>query len=519
MKSILRVAARKSDLARLQAYEVGRAIERVHADVQVEYQFSTSLGDLNLHDPLWKMPEKGVFTADLTEKLIRGECDLVVHSWKDLPTEPNAKTEIATTLKRADVRDVILVKRDFAENSGRDRQLKVFSSSPRREYNVYDFLRWSLPLDARPLAVDFLPVRGNIATRARKFLDDHKIGAWVVAKAALDRLLSSTEEEFTSENFKQSREILRDVLSNSRFQVMPISVAPSAPAQGALAIEIARGRDDIRKCLRAIHDPGTWSDVMAERDVFREFGGGCHQKIGITYETRAFGRIDCGRGQTDDGKEFSFQRLISSAGAERIPKTARERMFPLSRSGDQFFSARRQISVKAEELRGRDFFVARADAWPEGKAKVSPETIVWVSGVQTWQKLAANGVWVSGCQDGRGEDEPIQVDSILGRSPQFLKLTHTNGYDTGRWPVLATYELIEKPESEWPDLTHKTHFYWGSFSQFACARRRYGDVLARGYHACGPGNTFQLLKKVVPRVSVYLSHESWLEDVLEADAK
>ncbi len=519
MKSVLRVAARKSDLARLQAYEVGRAIERAHADVQVEYQFSTSLGDLNLHDPLWKMPEKGVFTADLTEKLTRGECDLVVHSWKDLPTEPNPKTEIAATLKRADVRDVILVKGDFIECVGHERRFRVFSSSPRREYNVRDFLRWSLPLNMRPRAIEFLPVRGNIATRARKFLDDRDIDGWVVAKAALDRLLSSIEKETASDSFKPSREILREVLAISQFQVIPISVAPAAPAQGALAIEIARGRDDIRKLLSDIHDIKAWSDVMAEREIFREFGGGCHQKIGITYETRAFGRIECGRGQTDDGKEFSFQRLTHAIGVERLPKSTREQVFPLSHSTGQFFSERRRIPVNTKTLQGHDLFVARADAWPDSEAATLPGRIVWASGVQTWRKLAEHGVWVSGCQDGRGEDEPIQVGCLLGRAPQFLKLTHANGYDSGQWPILATYELVEKSEHDWPDLTNKTHFYWGSFSQFECARRRYSDILARGYHACGPGNTFHLLKRVVPRVSVYLSHESWLEDVLEAGTK
>ena len=56
--------ARKSDLARLQAYRVGESLQRKFPDLQIEYRFRASLGDINQNDPLWKMPEKGVFTDD-----------------------------------------------------------------------------------------------------------------------------------------------------------------------------------------------------------------------------------------------------------------------------------------------------------------------------------------------------------------------------------------------------------------------------------------------------------------------
>ncbi len=504
----LRVAARKSDLARLQAYEVGRALERAHADVRVDYQFSTSLGDANLNDPLWKMPEKGVFTADLTEKLISGDCDLVVHSWKDLPTDPNPKTEIAATLKRADVRDVILVKRDFLEAAESGGSFRVFSSSPRREYNVRDFLTWSLPAGPRPNAIEFVPVRGNIATRAQKYLENREIAAWIVAKAALDRLLSSSDEEFAA-----SRSIIQRALAQSRFQVIPVSVSPSAPAQGALAIEIARGREDVKARLDAIADRAAYADVTIEREIFRKYGGGCHQKIGVTCESRAFGRIETGRGQPDSGDDFAFERLIAPGTVEQFPRTTRDFVYPLTSGEAGFISGRKKISIDTRPLHHADLFVARAEALPD-ELILGDRRLIWVSGVQTWQKLANRGVWVTGCQDGRGENEPIGLDALIGRALRFTKFTHRAGHDRGAWPIVATYELIDKPETEWPDLSKKTHFYWSSFSQFERARRRYGDILAKGYHACGPGNTFEMLREVVSHVRVYLSHESWLEDVL-----
>ena len=57
------------------------------------------------------MPTQGVFTNDLRDELINNKCDLIVHSWKDLPIEVCEKTKIAATLKRADKRDILFLKK------------------------------------------------------------------------------------------------------------------------------------------------------------------------------------------------------------------------------------------------------------------------------------------------------------------------------------------------------------------------------------------------------------------------
>src|SRR6185295_5709169 len=106
------LAARRSELARIQAFQIGKALERVNPQVTIEYSFHESLGDRNQSDPLWQMPEKGVFTQDLREGLIAGRYDLAVHSWKDLAIEDDGMTEIAATLARADMRDLLLILAD-----------------------------------------------------------------------------------------------------------------------------------------------------------------------------------------------------------------------------------------------------------------------------------------------------------------------------------------------------------------------------------------------------------------------
>jgi len=160
------IASRRSELARIQAYQVGNALRRAHPQVEITYSFHESLGDRNQNDPLWQMPEKGVFTQDFREGLLRGDFDLVVHSWKDLAIEEDPETEIGATLPRADARDLLLVRKDRWPEIERTGVVSILTSSPRRGYNLNSLLRDALP--AKIFEVNFLPVRGNVPTRVRK---------------------------------------------------------------------------------------------------------------------------------------------------------------------------------------------------------------------------------------------------------------------------------------------------------------------------------------------------------------
>jgi len=139
----LRILSRASDLARLQAFLVGRALEAHAPDTKITYLTRVASGDCDTETPLAAMLDKGAFTADLTGGLIAGEADMVVHSWKDLPLEGRPDTEIAATLERADPRDVLLMRRDAA--TSRPRVVRILSSSPRRLWLLDPVLPELLP--------------------------------------------------------------------------------------------------------------------------------------------------------------------------------------------------------------------------------------------------------------------------------------------------------------------------------------------------------------------------------------
>ena len=50
-KKQLVIASRKSDLARLQSYTVGKVLKFQYPDLNIKYQFRESFGDINLNDP------------------------------------------------------------------------------------------------------------------------------------------------------------------------------------------------------------------------------------------------------------------------------------------------------------------------------------------------------------------------------------------------------------------------------------------------------------------------------------
>jgi len=491
------LASRRSELARIQAYQVGDALRRAHPQTEISYSFHESLGDRNQNDPLWQMPEKGVFTQDFREGLLRGDFDLVVHSWKDLAIEDDPETEVAATLPRADARDLLLVPKSRWPEIVRTGAMSLLTSSPRRSYNLGSFLPTALPAQLREL--NFIDVRGNVPTRVRKLFQLNADGL-VVAKAAIDRLLEAEQDEFAA-----TRAELRFALSQSLWMVLPLSASPSAPAQGALAIEIARSRPELRELLAAITCADTFTSVVREREILRGYGGGCHQKIGVSVLRRAFGEVTFLRGVTGDGRTLDSCSLRSSK--PRPPQIPKEQLWPLKSSDADWF-ARERISV-GDSQEPLALWIAKADALPDDW-QVQPDQIVWASGGQTWQRLAQRGVWVNGCAESLGEHESPNIETLVGGELNWQKLTHADGYMDGAMPTLATYRLVSKNGNL--NLEGKTHFFWKSGSSFEYALSL-NPWLKQMTHSCGPGNTQRILERNGVQPHIFLDHAQWLKEM------
>ena len=484
----LRILSRASALARLQTALVERALRAAHPGLVIECLTRTSAGDQDQTSPLWKLPDKGAFTADLSQALIAGDADLVVHSFKDLPIDLPAGTRIAGALPRADARDVVLIKQSAID--ARPQSMRMLSSSPRRGWLLGDVLPSLLPWQPRTIDAD--PVRGNIETRLRKLIEGDSHGL-VVAKAALDRLLGFGPP------FEREATAIRAHLRQCRWMVMPMREFPWAPAQGAIAIEIA-SRTDLDCLIAPIVCAATTAAVNAERQVLEAHGGGCHQALGAAIIERPYGRVVSVRSREQQSAMWELQRS-----GPAFPRVAAARVWP--EPGKSIPTERATLSVPPPANED-GFWVARAEALPEQWPLMS-DLIVWAAGTQTWRRLAARGVWVNGCADGLGDDEHPPVDLLAGRSVKWVRLTHDRA---GTPDALPTYH-VDTPLPD--DLPERSHFFWTSGDLFKQAIERW-PVIRDAWHASGPGHTRDTIHAVLgasARIGVWLDRASWERDV------
>lgn len=489
----VRILSRSSALARLQTALVERALASAHPDLDIACLTRAAAGDRDQTSPLWKLPDKGAFTADLSEALRRGEADIVVHSFKDLPIELPPGTCVAGALPRADARDMLLMRREAVRE--RPSRVSILSSSPRRAWLLGEVLPSLLPWAVE--AIEAVAVRGNIETRVRKLTEGTAHGL-VVAKAALDRLLGFGAP------FADDASRLRDLLAHCHWMVMPMRDFPWAPAQGAIAMEIAEGRPDLEALLVPVICRRTTDDVNAERRYLAEAGGGCHQALGAAVVTKAYGRVVSLRAKADAGAAEVARWALENA-APSWPRAAADRMWPPP--GQAVDVTRRAIDVPAPDP-AIGLWVARAEALP-GHWPVGPETHVWAAGSQTRRKLAARGIWVHGSADGLGDEDRPPIDAIAGRDVPWVRLTHAG---VSAPDALSTYVAeADLPE----DLPTRSHFYWMSGELFTRAIERWPSI-RDGWHASGPGRTRDalLLRVADPaRTGVWLDRESWERDV------
>lgn len=486
----VRILTRNSDLARLQGRLVGQRIEQVHASTRVALLTRDASGDRDLATPLWQLGDKGAFTSDLSDALPAGEADIVVHSWKDLPTEARRGTVVAATLARGDARDVLLLKP--AAMDGRAPRLAILSSAPRRALMLGESLPPLLPWPVE--RVECVPVRGNVQTRIRHLMTGAADGL-VVAKAAIDRLLDPASP------FTDTARLVRGALDACLWMVLPLREFPSAAAQGALAIEAAAGNAPVLDLLARVNDSATWRAVAAERYLLAAHGGGCHQAIGASVRPLACGDVISLRGRTEAGEALTQWTLRTPR--DRQPAASIARIWPRPEERDQ--TARRPLAIP-DPVDDRGLYVTRDEALPRAW-HVDRGRLVWAAGPDTWRKLTARGIWVHGSSEGLGHFDPAAVDRLAGRAMRWHRLTHL-GADVP--DALGTYaSACPLPE----DLGGRTHFFWRSGTEFRAAIEAYPQVRDR-WHASGPGHTFDVVERLAggARVRPFLGYADWLAE-------
>lgn len=277
MKKII-LGTRGSELALVQTRETAIRLCQAHPELLVEQKIIKTTGDKRL-DVSLSTPgslEKGLFTKELEEALLRGEIHAAVHSLKDLPTELPPKLVVGAILEREDDSDCLASKHDGGVQ-GLPQGGIVATSSLRRKNQL---------LLLRP-DLQTAEIRGNMGTRLRKLLESDTLDGLILARAAINRL---------------GPELIPEGL-----RVTVIEEMLPAPGQGAIGIECLEEDAETLRILAAIHHEDTARCVNAERDFLKNLGGGCSLPLGA-------------RATIKDGKVHLDAALFHNGGVEWLAR-------------------------------------------------------------------------------------------------------------------------------------------------------------------------------------------------------
>lgn len=266
----VRIGTRASKLALTQTQQTADLLAGV-GGFPVELVHIRTEGDV-LKGSLSQMGGTGVFVAALRDALLRDECDVAVHSLKDLPTGPAAGLVLAATPPRVDVRDVLCA-RDGLKLADLPQGARVGTGSPRR----------AAQLRAVRPDLEIVDIRGNVDTRLGRVpglpgnpadaVVEGKSGdldAVILAAAGLERIgRLDTVTEYLETDVMLPAAGQGSLAIECRTADAPARAGSVEGSQGALA-----------QALAALNDQDTRLAVTAERALLARLEAGCAAPVG-----------------------------------------------------------------------------------------------------------------------------------------------------------------------------------------------------------------------------------------------
>ncbi|OMG08197.1 hydroxymethylbilane synthase [Actinomyces naeslundii] len=305
----IRLGTRGSRLALTQSGQVAEALMAAGApgegsgarrdglDIELVTVRTDGDGD---RTPLRSLGGVGVFAARLRHALLDGEVDLVVHSFKDLPTQPVEGLEVICVPPREDPRDALCA-RDGLTLATLPDGARVGTGSPRRAAQL---------LAARP-DLEVVDLRGNVPTRLARVRGLEAVGVGADEPVAPSRADAAGDLDAVVLALSGLRRL---GLEHCASEVLDLEMMLPAPAQGALAVETRAGALEARegggisksaetagdsenpqrseneeaaasstalaRAVAALDDEPTRLAVTAERSLMARLGAGCAAPVG-----------------------------------------------------------------------------------------------------------------------------------------------------------------------------------------------------------------------------------------------
>lgn len=246
----VRIVSRKSQLALIQTHWVRDELQKHFPHFTFEVQTMDTQGDKVLDVSLSKIGDKGLFTQELEDTMLRGDTDFAVHSLKDLPTRLPQGLMLGCVTERENPADALVVHETHQD--------KTLATLPEGAVIGTSSLRRLAQLRHHYPHLTFKDIRGNLNTRLRK-LDEGGYDAIILAAAGLNRM----------------------DLCDRIHEIIPAEISLHAVGQGALGIECREGDEEILALLSVLSHAPTTARCLAERAFLRELEGGCQVPIGV----------------------------------------------------------------------------------------------------------------------------------------------------------------------------------------------------------------------------------------------
>lgn len=173
---MIKIAARDSKLSQRQIEEVIEKILQIDSTLSFHIDLVKTKGDLDQITSLRSLGKTDFFTKEVDQMILEHQCDVAIHSAKDLPNPIPKGLVVAAITKGIDPRDTLIMREEdtfFSLSSGS----MIATSSLRREEMIN---RYRTDLQ-------FIDLRGAIQQRI-DLIYDRKADGVVVAEAALIRL-------------------------------------------------------------------------------------------------------------------------------------------------------------------------------------------------------------------------------------------------------------------------------------------------------------------------------------------
>ena len=237
------IGTRGSKLALIQTQIVVNDLKKYNPNLKIKVQVIKTSGDRG------NLTALGAFVGEIEKALLDEKIDIAVHSFKDMPAEITNGLRFSALLKRADAREVLILKE--GERFDPAKKYKIGTGSPRRELLLNHYFPH----------ITVVPIRGNV---------DSRIG--LVDSGDLDGVILAAAG------------IIRIGMAQRITKYLPVNQFIPAPGQGALAVQTRITDHEMTNLVSPLDDKLTRLSTNAEHIILKEISAGCSIPLGAFAE-------------------------------------------------------------------------------------------------------------------------------------------------------------------------------------------------------------------------------------------